>query len=497
MLKVLNASQVKQLDQETINREPISSIDLMERAASAFMQWFVQHYKANNKIGVVCGTGNNGGDGLAIARMLKEWSYPVKVWIIKGGKESEDFRTNLTRLNQLILPVEIKELVDVPEFNNQHILIDSIFGTGLTRPIEGVTAKVIEAINQSKATRIAVDVPSGLLLESHSSGAIVKANYTLTFQIPKLSFFLPENSQFVGQWQCIEIGLNKKFLSEIETSAFYIDRASIKAKLRQRSTFDHKGNNGKALIVAGSLGKMGACILAAKAALRSGIGLLTVHVPAMGYSIIQSTVPEAMASVDSNNQALSYVTDSSGFDAIGVGPGLGQSKETINGFAKLLEQSAPMVIDADALNILSQHQEMLHTIPSGSILTPHPKEFERLVGSWKNDFHRLEKQKQLAVQSNCVVVLKGAYSSIVSPEGNVYFNSTGNPGMATGGAGDVLTGILTSLLAQGYSALDAALIGVFLHGLAGDIAAREKGEDSLIASDLIDLLPEAFLKVKS
>ena len=497
MVKVLNTNQVKQIEQDTIKSESILSLDLMERAANAFVQWFVHQYKANNKIGVICGTGNNGGDGLAIARLLKKWSYTVNVWIVNGNKETDNFKANLTRLDQLISPLEIKETHDVPRFENQHILIDAIFGTGLTRSVEGVAAKVIEAINQSKATRIAIDVPSGLLLESHSNGAIVKADFTIAFQIPKLAFFLPENSKFVSQWKCLEIGLNRKILSEIETSLFYVERTSIKAKLTRRSTFDHKGDNGKALLVAGSYGKMGACILAAKAALRSGVGLLTIHVPTCGLDVIQSTVPEAMASVDSNNQSLSYVMVSSGFNVIGVGPGLGQSKETINGFAKLLEQSTPMVIDADALNILSQHKEMLKTIHAGSILTPHPKEFERLVGSWKDDFHRLEKQKQLAAHTQCVVVLKGAYSSIVSPEGTVYFNSTGNPGMAKGGTGDVLTGILTSLLAQGYSALDAALIGVYLHGLAGDIAAREKGMDSLVASDLINFLPEAFLKLRS
>jgi len=496
MLKILNAAQHKQLDLYTIQSEPISSLDLMERAATAFVQWFVQQFKANQKIGVICGTGNNGGDGLAIARLLKNWSYPVKVWIVKGGKESEDFSANQERLGD----VSSKELTDSiadSEFSECTILIDALFGTGLSRPLEGFYSKVVDSINQTNATILSVDMPSGLQLETSSSGSIIRAHFTITFQTPKLAFFLPENSQFVGQWHCLDIGLSKARLKELETNHYLIDRSSIRSRLKQRKVFDHKGINGKALLVAGSYGKVGACILSARAALRSGLGLLTAHVPALGNGIIQTAVPEAMVSTDSNNQSLSYVGDASGFNAIGVGPGLGQAKETINGLSKLLEQTCPMVIDADALNIISLHRELLFKIPEGSILTPHPKEFERLVGKWKNDFERLQKQKELAQQIKSVVVLKGAYSSIVDKSGRIYFNSTGNPGMAKGGTGDVLTGILLSLLAQGYTALDSALIGVYVHGLAGDKAAHAKGMDSLIASDLIDFLPEAFLKLRS
>ena len=496
MIKVLDSDELRKLDIQTIQDKSISSLDLMEQAADAFVRWFVQRFNATHKIGVICGTGNNGGDGLAIARLLKNWCYPVKVWFISGGKESEDFKANKIRLSGDILG-ELNEVTDLSIFDDRHILIDGIFGIGLSRQIEGVYATVIDALNKTKAIRLAIDVPSGLHLERHSYGHIVRAHYTLTFQVPKLAFFLPENFRFVGDWQLLDIGLSEKALELSSAPAYFLTKADIKKRLKVRSRFDHKGKNGKALLVAGSFGKMGASVLAARAALRSGVGLLTVHTPSEGYSIIQTAVPEAMASIDSNSNSFSDPLDVAEITGIGVGPGIGQSKETVNAFSKLLNRSKPMVIDADALNIISMYRELLLTITPGSILTPHPKEFERMVDAWANDFERLEKQKKLSIDLKSVVVLKGAYTSITSPEGIVYFNSTGNPGMATGGTGDVLTGILTSLLAQGYSAIDSALIGVYIHGLAGDLAAREKGMDSLIASDLVDFLPNAYLKVRS
>lgn len=495
MIKVLDGDELKKLDQQTVQQESISSIDLMERAADAFVRWFVQRFNATHKVGIICGTGNNGGDGLAIARLLKNWNYPVKVWVISAEKESDDFLKNKERL-----ALEINEIGSSTEFSvfdDRHILIDAIFGIGLSRQIEGLHALVIDAINKTNSIRIAIDVPSGLHLERHSYGCVIRAHYTLTFQVPKLAFFFPENFRFVGDWHLLDIGLSKKALKESQASAYFLTRAGIKEKLKIRSKFDHKGKNGKALLVAGSYGKMGACVLAARAALRSGVGLLTVHVPSEGYSIIQTAVPEAMASIDSNAYSFSDPLDVVGVSGIGVGSGIGQSKETVNAFSKLLNRSKPMVIDADALTIMGVYQELLLTVTPGSILTPHPKEFERIVDTWANDFERLEKQRKLSIDLKSVVILKGAYTSVTSPEGLVYFNSTGNPGMATGGTGDVLTGVLTALLAQGYSAIDAALIGVYVHGLAGDIGAREKGMDSLIASDLVDCLSAAFLKVRS
>ncbi len=499
MPKILSAKQIKELDAYTIQHEPITSINLMERACRAFESWFTERFDVTYRIGIICGTGNNGGDGLAIARLLYESGYNIHVWIVKGETtESIDFKINLDRLRSKIAIAEITLKCDQAIFSSCDILIDAIFGSGLSRAPEGLYSKAIECINQTNALKIAIDVPSGLLMDESSTGSIVKAHHTVSFQLPKLAFFLPQCYPFVGNWNVVPIGLNKDFIRQASTPYSCLSLKNIKRIVKPRLTFDHKGRYGHALIIAGSIGKTGAAVLASRASLRAGLGLLTVHVPKCGNIIMQTAVPEAMVDIDKHDEFSSNVVNLDPYSAIGIGPGLGQHAETVKAFASILERfKSPMVIDADALNILSMNKELMNHIPQGSILTPHPKEFERLVGNWKNDFERLELQQQLAKQLKCIIILKGAYSSIASPEGNVYFNSTGNPGMATGGSGDVLTGILTGLLAQHYSPLEAAQLGVYLHGLSGDAAAYEKGMNSLIASDIIEFLPAAFKKITS
>jgi NAD(P)H-hydrate epimerase len=494
MIKILSAQQIRALDAYTIQHEPISSIDLMERACRAFVSWFTERFDETQKVSIVCGTGNNGGDGLGIARLLKMWGYPVNVLLIRGGTETEGFKTNLERLKG---KVEVTEVASTNSdlFSGYDIVIDAIFGSGLSRPAERIQAAIIQQMNQADVIRIAVDIPSGLQADKVSQGEVFKADFTISFQLPKLAFFLPANHAFVGEWCLVDIGLSKAFIKEISSSHFYVTSKYIRRILKPRSKFDHKGTYGHALLIAGSYGRIGAAVLSGRALLRAGVGLLTLHIPQCGYSVVQTSLIEAMVDVDAHEHFLTMIPSPDKYTTVGVGPGLGQDSLTIKAFGKLLEDfRKPMVIDADGLNILSVNRELLRIVSPGSILTPHPKEFERLVGKWSDDFDRLEKQKALAKQLKSVVVLKGAYTSIASPDGMVYFNSTGNPGMATGGTGDVLTGILTSLLAQGYSSIDAAVAGVYLHGLAGDLAAREKGMVSLIASDVIDFLPAAFKK---
>jgi len=491
VLKILTPQQIKDLDAATIQQEGIQSIELMERACHEFVKWLAEKFDSTKKIGIICGTGNNGGDGLGIARILVEWGYSVRVWIIEG-KETEDFKINRQRLPAKITPTLFDESSNEKIFSGNDILVDAIFGSGLSRPADGIYQKAIERFNAHTCVHIAIDIPSGMFADKHSSGPIIKAEYTISFQLPKLAFLFPENDQFVGDWSIVDIGLSKSFAKKCETSFFYLTKRSIRKLLKVRSTFEHKGDHGKALLIAGSYGKMGACVLSSRACLRSGIGLLTVHVPTLGYSIIQSSVPEAMASVDINDHFFSESPILDSFNVIGIGPGIGKAEQTVRALKKVLESGKPMVIDADALNILSENSALLYIIPKGSILTPHPKEFERLVGSWKNDFERLEKQIQFAKEIKSVVILKGAYTSIATPDGKVYFNSTGNPGMATGGTGDVLTGILTGLLAQKYTQETAAILGVYLHGLSGDLAARDGSLNTIIASDLIEYLPQAY-----
>ncbi len=498
MIKILSSDQIKAWDAYTIREEPIASIDLMERACQAFVTWFVERYDASNKIGIICGTGNNGGDGLGIARLLTDWNYPVKVWIVRGAvSETTDFSDNFKKLDARISVSEIITDATCELFADRTILIDAIFGSGLNRSAEGIYAKVIDCLNSSPQPKIAVDVPSGLRTDQHSSGSIIKANQTITFQLPKLAFLQPDNYEYVGDWHVVDIGLHKKYLKEVEADNCLITLKAVKKIIKPRSKFDHKGKFGHALLIAGSKGKMGACILAARSALRSGLGLLTVHVPQSAYTIIQTTVPEAMATLDQSTDFFSGREIESFYTTIGIGPGLGQAPETVNALEYLLTNfKKPIVLDADALNILSANPKLLTLIPQGSILTPHPGEFARLVGTWDNDYDKLEKLKTLAERIQSVVVLKGAYTAIATPDKKLFFNSTGNPGMATGGSGDVLTGILTGLLAQSYSAHEAAIIGVHLHGLAGDLATRELAQNSLIAGDIIDFLPLAFKKVE-
>lgn len=493
MLKILSSSQIRDWDAFTISKDPIASIDLMERACRAFVVWFAERFNASRRVGVVCGTGNNGGDGLGIARLLKEWGYTVRVWIVRGASAgSEDFNTNLGRLSQGIPVVDIRQEGDTMALDECDLVIDGIFGSGLSRPAEGIYAYAIEQINQAQVTRVAIDIPSGLFADAHSRGAIVRADYTVTFQVAKLAFYLPGYYQFTGEWHVVDIGLLDGFLDTVSTNTYQIRRKDVRRIRKRRSKFGHKGDYGRAVIVSGGYGKMGAAILCARAALRSGVGLLTLHVPECGYAIVQTAVPEAMAQVDAGVHAITDLPSVEA-DAVGIGPGIGTAGATASAFRRFLEgHKRPMVIDADALNILSANSGMIDLVPSLSILTPHPREFERLAGPWSDDFARLNLVRDFARHHNVIVVLKGAYSTIASPDGNVYFNPTGNPGMATGGSGDVLTGILTGLLAQGYPPLESAIMGVYLHGRAGDIASADVGTEGLIASDLITHLPQAF-----
>jgi hydroxyethylthiazole kinase-like uncharacterized protein yjeF len=490
MLKILSMAQIRELDQHTIQHEPVASIDLMERACVAFVRWFSVKFDTARRVVVVSGTGNNGGDGLGIARLLQEAGYPISVWIVRGGKESADFSANLKKLPKKLSPVDFAMGT---AFTECDVIIDAVFGSGLSRSAEGIQEEAIRAINGSNAIRVAVDIPSGLLADQHTSGIAVEAHHTISFQLPKLAFVLPENGRYVGEWHRVDIGLSKAFIRDCKTAHYYMTRKSAQRLLKTREKFTHKGDYGRGLIVSGSLGKMGAAVLAARGALRAGIGLLTVHVPGCGNDILQTTAPEAMTSIDPSASVITKAPPADGYDAIGIGPGLGQSAQSAEALRVLLEAGKPMVIDADALNILSASRELLHLVPAGSVLTPHPGEFERLSGKWDNDFDRLARQLTLARQLKSIVLVKGAHTAIATPEGEVIFNCTGNPGMATGGTGDVLCGFLTGLLAQGYSVRDAALLGVYLHGLAGDLASAELGEHSLVAGDIVDFLPRAFL----
>lgn len=468
----------------------------MERASIAFVGWFVEEFSSEKSISIFCGTGNNGGDGLAIARLLQSVGYPIELFVVGDHKRgSEDFQLNLERWSKLENPITFIDSVhDLKKDFSSDIIIDGIFGSGLSRGLTGVYAELIEYLNAENSVRIAIDIASGLFADQPAQGAIFQPDFTISFQLPKLAFLLPENAAYVGEWQVVDIGLSTDFIDSVPSDKYYIDIKYARSLLKPRQKFAHKGDFGKVLLIAGSKGKMGAAVLAARACLRAGAGLLTVRAPGVGLNVLQTSVPEAMVLTGHQTDYLTSLPDDlSDFDAIAIGPGIGQHPETLVMLSQLLTiAERPMVIDADALNLIGSKPELLDAIPAGSILTPHPKEFQRITGNYSDSFDRLEKQQQLAVKYNLNVLVKGAHSTIIDPIGVAYFNSTGNPGMATAGSGDVLTGIVTGLLAQGYNVLEALQLGVYLHGSAGDLAASRLGQPSLMASDIIEELPRAF-----
>ncbi len=503
-IKIFNVEQIRRLDAFTIANEPIASIDLMERASRSFVKWFTAHFDLEHPVCIFAGLGNNGGDGLAIARLLANDNYPIEVNIIWYAETTtEDFKVNYELLPQRVVRKEIHSIEEINSIqpntaDKNTIIIDALLGSGLSRKPEGLLEEVIQYINQSNLRIVSVDIASGLYADRTTEHSIVvNPDFTVAFQIPKLAFLLPENSSRVGDWKLVDIGLSPQFIAEEKTNKYLIDGHLIQSIYKKRNKFSHKGNFGRALLVAGSYGKMGAAVLAANACLRSGIGLLTIQVPKCGVEILQTSVHEGMVISGKSKKSIEPLEwESLQPDAIGIGPGIGKSPKALACLGNILQEiKKPVVIDADAINLLAKNPELLDIIPPNSILTPHVKEFERLVGKANNDFVRIDQIQKIAIDRKLYIILKGAHTAIATPEGDIYFNTTGNPGMATGGSGDVLTGILTSLLAQSYLPLDACILGVYLHGFAGDLAVKELSEESLIASDIIKYLGKAFLSI--
>ncbi len=504
-MKILSAEEIRKADAYTIEHEPIKSIDLMERAAKACAIWIEKRFDRKRLVQIFCGLGNNGGDGLAIARLLSQNKFKVEVFIIRYSEKcSQDFLFNEKRLKK-IKRVKIQNITSSSQLNSiilhqSSVIVDSILGSGLNKNVEGLVKEAIEFINKQNCFVISIDIPSGLFSEEnkHNDQTIIYANHTLTFQNPKLALLFPDNGKYVGDFSVLDIGLNEEFISSLPSKNYLVSESDIRKIIKPRNKFSHKGTFGHALIVSGSYGKMGACVLSSRACISSGAGLVTAHIPKCGYEILQTANPEVMVEIDSNEKIISDTIHLEKYNAIGIGPGIGTEKEIQNALKALIQNSKiPLVLDADALNILSENKTWISFLPKNTILTPHPGEFKRLVGEEENDFQLLQKQKAFSIKHRVYVILKRAHTCITCPDGEVYFNSTGNPGMATAGSGDVLTGIITGLLAQGYDSKQASVLGVFLHGLSGDIAAEHLSEESLIARNIIECLGEAFKKIKT
>ena len=504
-MKIFTSSQIKEIDRYTIEHEPVKSIDLMERAARAVATSIMERWTAEVPVVVFAGPGNNGGDALAVARMLGEDGYQVQTFLFNiSGQLSADCAVNRQRLTDRkgrALLTEVTQEFDPPRLEEGMLVVDGLFGSGLNKPLAGGFASLVKYINASPAQVVSIDVPSGLMTEDNTYNVranIIKADLTLTLGQLKLSFLFPENQQFLGEIEVLDIGLSQEGIDSLDTLYTMTDIDDVRPLLRPRNVFSHKGTMGHALLVAGSYGMAGAAVLAARACMRSGAGKVTVHTPRRNVPVLQTAVPEAVLHLDREETTFSEAMGTDDFQAIGIGPGLGTTEQTsIAMIAQLRRATCPVVADADALNILSARHAWLMQLPKGIILTPHPRELDRLEGQCVDSYERLQKALQLAEKLQGYVVLKGHHTAICMPDGRVAFNTTGNAGMATAGSGDVLTGIITALLARGYQQREACILAVYLHGLAGDLAAAELGEESLIASDIIDYLPKAFLRVKS
>ena len=477
----------------------------MARAAKALTAAIAEEWTKLTPVIVLAGPGNNGGDALAVARMLADRGFGVKAYLFNiHAHLSADCAENKKRIegDSRISLTEVSTNFDPPKLTADTLVVDGLFGSGLNKPLEGGFASLVRYVNASPCKVVSIDLPSGLMAEDNTLNNgqnIMRADLTLTLQQKKLSMMLADNQQYIGRLQILNIRLSQEFAENTDTPFNIVEEADIKRLLMPRHDFAHKGTMGHALIVAGSYGMAGAAVLATRACLRAGAGKVTVHTPRHNCDILQIAVPEAVVQLDSHE---AYFTDHisvDGFNALGIGPGLGRNEDSALALIEMLRKAqCPVVVDADALTLLGHHVAWMQMLPKGLVMTPHPKEFDMFTGSTaSNDYERLDRAREMAVKTEGYIILKGHYSALCAPDGRVYFNSTGNSGMATAGSGDTLTGILTALLARGYSRLDACLLGMYLHGLAGDIAAEVKGKESLIASDITECLPMAFRRLES
>ena len=500
-MKIFSAVQIRECDNATILKSGAGSIELMEKAAEACVRHITAGFNKATPFVVFCGPGNNGGDGLAITRLLHQRGYGTKAFVLKVGERlTDDCKTNLERLKNIHpdLAAVLEPGTFISELPQNIVIVDAVFGTGLNRPLTGWVAAFVQHLNGLKNRKIAIDMPTGMSADSlpDPDAVVFRADSTLSFQFYKRSFLHPESAEHTGHVELLDIGLDGAFIRNTHTSYFTTDLDAAKALYKPRQAFAHKGDFGKTLLIGGSYGKIGAMVLATRAAVASGAGTVTAMVPHCGYNMLQSCVPEAMC-LTSGDQALENIAGWEAFDCLGIGPGMGTAPKTAEAFIRFLDVCRkPVVMDADALNILSTHPELLGKLPPNSILTPHPKEFARIFGSNTNSLIQTDHAKIQAMRYGVVIVLKGHHTAIVTPDGECHYNMTGNAGMATGGSGDVLTGILTALIGQGYDSVEAARLGVYLHGSAGDFAAAALSEEAMGAGNIVDYLGKAFLALR-
>ena len=498
-MKIFSKEQIYEGDKLTSERQNITSTELMERAGTQIFNWMHMRMQgAQVPVHVFCGIGNNGGDGLVVARHLITHGYNVHTYVINcSDKRSKDFLINYDRIKQVTKewPTLLNCSNDFSKIEPDDIIIDAVFGIGLNRPADEWVAGLFQHFKASKAFTLAIDIPSGLYTDHipEDENAVVWASYTLSFQSAKLVFFLPDTAKYTVQWEVLDIGIDPEYLYSTQTESELIGKNEVLPIYKPREKFSNKGQFGHALIIGGSYGKIGAVTLASRAALSSGVGLVTAYIPKCGYSVLQSSFPEAMVITDSDESIITTINFDIEPTVIAFGIGVGVDTKTSKAFEVFLKSNkVALVVDADGINILAKKKSLIKLLPEQSVLTPHPKELERLIGKWKDDFDKLEKVKIFSKKYKLIVVIKGANSIVVFGD-KYYVSTTGNPGLATAGTGDVLTGIITGLMSQGYDPLAASIFGVYLHGKSADIAIEDFGYQSLIASHVIEYLGEAYI----
>lgn len=492
-MKILAPEQLKRVDKRTILEEKIESVALMERASKAFVDIFKTHFVRSIPVLVLCGPGNNGGDGWCIARRLSDDGYAVKVYA--SNSSSEDNRNQKKKFTQNFKDQygTLANLISLENSSEDVIVIDALFGYGLDRPLEGEYKKVVEWSHTLSCPRVSVDIPSGLHAQKGIIGPCFQASLTLTFQTPKRCFFDQSVTHLVGKWQVLDIGLSEKAIVQEDVSEYSLDQFEVKKMWQGRSKFSHKGDYGRALIIAGSSGMMGAAILASRACLRSGIGLMHVHVPDSYAEMMHLGLPEGMISEDKSDLHFTGIDVDRSYDVIAVGPGLGRAGATSQALISLLKKiDCKYILDADALNIIAQEDDLENLLPPQGILTPHPGEFDRLFGAHEDRESRLQTQIEMSEKLGITIILKGRYTSISFPDGSMYYNTTGNAGLAKGGSGDVLTGIMAGLVGRMKNLKHGALTACYLHGYSADLAREELGMEAMLPSDVIRHLGNAF-----
>lgn len=505
MQEIYNYNQIKLLESQILKDQGMTEEELRAQKSNAFCMQFKKDFFGRQRIILFAGPNDNGALGLRIATTLASLSHDIMVVLLNPTGTLPDEviheRDNFKASFEEHL-MEVTTQFAPPMINEEDIIVDAICGTEQQSPLTGSVPNVIRYLNSLVATKISVDIPSGLLETDNRDNdysKVFSAQLTYTFYNPKLSFLFKENSGFVGLWTVMNIGIHLPESSE-ESDYQFFGSLDMEQAIPKRSRYSNKYDFGKVLLIAGSKGMIGASILAGKAATYSGAGHVTLHIPQGYEGAIHAALPEVLVSSDASNAHLTNTNlDIKEYDAIAIGPGLGRSKESELALEQLLKRcECPIILDADALNIIAfSEKELLNHIPKGSILTPHEGEFDRLFGASASSFERLELAKQIAQEKQINILLKGAYSATCSTNGKVFINTSGNPGLATAGTGDVLTGIILALLGKGHSPQSACCIAAFIHGFAADLYASSFCQESLTASQLIEQIPIALKRYKN